>query len=54
VQARQRAAAAARARGGTAAPAATYNSLEDLLAAVNQGTLTREQAFAIAQEKGFD
>jgi len=54
VQARQRAAAAARASGGTAAPAATYNSLEDLLAAVNQGTLTREQAFAIAQEKGFD
>jgi len=54
VQERQRAAAAARASGGTAAPAATYNSLEDLLAAVNQGTLTREQAFAIAQEKGFD
>jgi hypothetical protein len=54
VQARQRAAAAARASGGTAAPAATYNSLEDLRAAVSQGTLTREQAFAIAEEKGFN
>jgi hypothetical protein len=36
-----------------AAPTATYNSLAELQAAVRAGTLTREQAFAIAQQRGF-
>jgi hypothetical protein len=36
-----------------AAPTATYNSLAELRAAVRAGTLTREQAFAIAQQRGF-
>jgi hypothetical protein len=48
--------------GGAAAPqpppppaaaGATYNSLEEITAAWRAGTLTREQAFAIAQQRGF-
>jgi len=46
-------AAPAPAGGGAAAPTATYNSLAELQAAVRAGTLTREQAFAIAQQRGF-
>jgi len=54
--------APAPAAGGAAAPqpppppaaaGATYNSLAELRAAVDAGTLTREQAFAIAQQRGF-
>jgi hypothetical protein len=50
------------AAGGNAAPqpppppaaaGAAYNSLAELRAAVAAGTLTREQAFAIAQQRGF-
>jgi hypothetical protein len=50
------------AAGGAAAPqpppppaaaGAAYNSLAELRAAVAAGTLTREQAFAIAQQRGF-
>jgi hypothetical protein len=36
-----------------AAPTATYNSLAELRAAVDAGRLTREQAFIIAQQRGF-
>ena len=36
-----------------AAPTATYNNLSELRAAVRAGTLTREQAFEIAQQRGF-
>ena len=46
-------AAPAPAGGGAAAPTGTYNSLAELQAAVRAGTLTREQAFAIAQQRGF-
>jgi hypothetical protein len=50
------------AAGGAAAPqpptpsaaaGAIYNNLAELRAAVAAGTLTREQAFAIAQQRGF-